>query len=93
MKSIFSGAVVAVAIIASLGLNVQAKSFNHASVIAVSDTGKMAKDNMKMDKMKMDKMETKKSNKMAKSKMKADKKMDKMKSGKMKMAKDSSGKM
>jgi len=83
MKSILSGAVVAIAIIASLTFNVQAKSFNHASVIAVSDTGKM--DKMKMDK-KMDKMETKKSSKMAKSKMKMDKKMDKMK-------KDTSGKM
>ncbi|BAU52209.1 hypothetical protein [Mucilaginibacter gotjawali] len=88
MKSIFSGAVIAAAVIASLTLNVQAKSFNHASAPALSDTGKMAKD-----KMKMDKMETKKSGKMAKSKMKADKKMDKMNSGKMKMAKDSSGKM
>ncbi|WP_295675896.1 hypothetical protein [uncultured Mucilaginibacter sp.] len=88
MKSIFSGAVIAAVVIASLTLNVQAKSFNPASVSAVSDTGKMAKD-----KMKMDKMETKKSGKMAKSKMRADKKMDKMNSGKMKMAKDSSGKM
>jgi len=88
MKSIFSGAVVAIAIVASLGINAQAKSIDHAPVIAVSDTGKMAKG-----KMKMDKMETKKSSKMAKSKMKADKKMDKMNSGKMKMAKDSSGKM
>jgi hypothetical protein len=83
MKSILSGAVVAIAIIASLTFNVQAKSFNHSSVIAVSDTGKM--DKMEMDK-KMDKMETKKSSKMAKSKMKMDKKMDKMK-------KDTSGKM
>jgi len=88
MKSIISGALIAAAIVASFSLNVQAKSINHSTVIAVSDTGKMAKD-----KMKMDKMEPKKTGKMAKSKMKADKKMDKMNSGKMKMAKDSSGKM
>ena len=79
MKSIISSAVVAIAIVASLSLNVQAKSFNHASVPAVSDTGKMAKD-----KMKMDKMEKKKMTKMSKDKMKMEKK---------KMSKDTAGKM
>lgn len=75
MKSIISGAVIATAIVACLSLNVQANSINHASTIALSDTGKMAKDKMKMDKMdkkKMDKMDK-----------------DKMKMSKKKMAKDS----
>jgi len=88
MKSIISGTIAAIAIVACLSVNVQARSIADVHHITVSDTGKMAKD-----KMKMDKMEPKKTGKMAKSKMKADKKMDKMNSGKMKMAKDSSGKM
>ena len=83
MKSIISGAVIAIAIVACLSMGVQAKSFNHASVVAVSDTGKMAKDKMKMEKMKMSKMK-KDSMKMAKDKMKMDKK---------KMSKDTTGKM
>lgn len=82
MKSIFSGALVAAAIIASLSFNVQAKTINHSPIIAVSDTGKMAKMKMaKMDKMKMGKMK------------KDSMKMGKMKMSKKKMAKDTSGKM
>ena len=80
MKSIISGAVAAIAIVACLGVNVQARSVTAIHTIAVSDTGKMAKDKMKMDKMKMSKMK--------KDSMKMSKKMSKMK-----MAKDSSGKM
>jgi len=88
MKSIFSGAVIATAVVACLSFSVQAKSLNHSiTTVAASDTGKMAK--MKMDKMKMDKMEKKKMAKMAKmDKMK----MEKMKMEKKKMAKDT-GKM
>jgi uncharacterized protein involved in copper resistance len=85
MKSIISGAVIATAIVACLSLNIQAKSLKSAaSITAISDTGKMAKD-----KMKMAKMDKKKDAKMSKDKMKMDKKMDKMK-----MSKDTSkGKM
>lgn len=81
MKSIFSGAVVATAIVACLSLTSQAKPVNHFSstTIAVSDTGKM--DKMKKDKMKMDKMEKKKMDK-----------MDKMEKKRIKMKKDT-GKM
>jgi hypothetical protein len=81
MKSIISGAVFATAIVACLSLNVRAKPLNHAiTTTAVSDTGKMAKDKMKM---------AKKDDKMAKDKMKMDKKMEKKK-----MAKDTAkGKM
>jgi len=76
MKSIISGAVIATAIVACLTLNVQAKSFNHVSTIAVSDTGKMKMDKMKMNKMKKDSM------KMSKMKM-SKKKMMKDSTGKM----------
>jgi uncharacterized protein involved in copper resistance len=79
MKSIISGAVAAIAVVAALTLNVQAKTIRPSHAIAVADTGKMAK----MDKMKMGKMK-----KMKKDSMKMDKKM-----GKMKMKKDTSGKM
>lgn len=79
MKSIISGAVIATAIVACLSLNVQAKPTSHVPAIAVSDTGKMAKN-----KMKMDKMEKKKMAKMSKDKMKMEKK---------KMSKDTAGKM
>jgi hypothetical protein len=65
MKSIFSAALIVVAIVAYSTANVQAKSINHlpssVSVTAVSDTGKMEK---------MSKMKTKKTSKMSKSKMK-----------------------
>ena len=85
MKSIFSGAVIATAVVACLSFSVQAKSLNHSiATVAASDTGKMAK--MKMSKMKMDKMEKKKMAKMDKMKM------AKMKMEKKKMAKDT-GKM
>ena len=76
MKSIISGAVMATAIVACLTLNVQAKSFNHVSTIAVSDTGKMKMSKMKMSKMKKDSM------KMSKMKM-SKKKMMKDTTGKM----------
>ena len=69
MKSIISGAVIATAIVACLTLNVQAKSFNHVSTIAVSDTGKMKMSKMKMGKMKKDPMKMSKM-KMGKKKMK-----------------------
>ena len=86
MKSIISGAAFAIAIVASLSLNVQAKSINHlpfaTKTVSVIDTGKM--DKMAKDKMKMDKMEKKKMDKMSKDKMKMDKK---------KMKKDTTGKM
>jgi uncharacterized protein involved in copper resistance len=78
MKTIISGAVAAIAIVACLSLNVQAGPVNHSITIAAADTGKMAK----MDKMKMDKM-----SKMKKDSMKMSKKMMKKK-----MAKDT-GKM
>jgi len=73
MKSIISGGIIATAIVACLTLNVQAKSINHlpsvSNVIAVGDTGKMAK----MDKMKKtDKMKPKKTDKMSKKKMAKD---------------------
>jgi hypothetical protein len=71
MKSIISGAVMATAIVACLTLNVQAKSFNHVSTIAVSDTGKMKMSKMKMGKMKKDSMKMSKM-KMGKMKMKKD---------------------
>jgi hypothetical protein len=80
MKSILSGAVAAIAIVACLSLNVQAGSINPAHTIAVSDTGKMAMGKMKMGKMKMSKMK--------KDSMKMAKKMDKMK-----MSKDTTKKM
>ncbi|CAN5159469.1 hypothetical protein BH09BAC6_BH09BAC6_33660 [soil metagenome] len=82
MKSIFSGAVIATAVVACLSLSVQAKPLNHSvTTVAASDTGKMAKDKMKMAKMEKKKM------------VKMDKmKMDKMKMEKKKMAKDT-GKM
>jgi hypothetical protein len=80
MKSIISGAIAAIAVVACLSVNVQARSITAVHHIAVSDTGKMAKDKMKMDKMKMSKMK--------KDSMKMSKKMSKKK-----MAKDSSGKM
>jgi phosphate-selective porin len=79
MKTIISSALAATVVAACLTINVQAKSLSplatKASITAVSDTGKMAKD-----KMKMAKMEKKKMAKMDKDKMKMDKmKMDKMK--------------
>ncbi|WP_184546734.1 hypothetical protein [Mucilaginibacter sp. FT3.2] len=81
MKTIISGVLATTVVAVCLTLNVQAKSLSPVSstshTVAVSDTGKMAKD-----KMKMAKMEKKKMGKMEKSKMK----MDKMK-------KDTSGKM
>jgi hypothetical protein len=76
MKSIISGAVIATAIVACLTLNVQARSISHVPAVAVSDTGKMMKDKMKMGKMKKDSM------KMSKDKM-AKKKMAKDAAGKM----------
>ena len=83
MKSIISGALIATAVVACLSLNVQAASIKPLHVVALSDTGKMAKK--KMDKMKMGKM--------AKDSMKMSKKMDKMKMSKKKMAKDTASKM
>ncbi len=80
MKSIISGTVIATAIVACLTLNANAKSVSHHPTVSVSDTGKMAKDKMKM---KMD-------NKMDK---KMDKKKMKMGKEKMKMGKDTAGKM
>jgi len=80
MKSIISGTIAAIAIVACLSVNVQARSIADVHHITVSDTGKMAKDKMKMDKMKMGKMK--------KDSMKMSKKMSKKK-----MAKDTSGKM
>ena len=72
MKTIISGALAATVVAACLSINVQAKSLasvaTKASITAVSDTGKMAKDKMKMDKMKKKKMD-----KMGKDKMKMDK--------------------
>ena len=80
MKSIISGAIAAIAIVACLSVNVQARPITAVHTIAVSDTGKMAKDKMKMDKMKMSKMK--------KDSMKMSKKMSKKK-----MAKDTASKM
>lgn len=79
MKTIFSRAVYAAALVACLNFSARAKP--SANVIpshttAVSDTGKMAKDKMKMAKMEKKKMV----------------KMDKMKMEKKMMTKDT-GKM
>ena len=73
MKSIISGGLTAAAILVCLTFNIQAKSINFlpsaSNVIAVGDTGKMAK----MDKMKKtDKMKPKKTDKMSKKKMAKD---------------------
>jgi hypothetical protein len=57
MKSIFSGALIATAVVACLSLNVQAKPITHLNTVAFSDTGKMKS---KMSKKKMDKMKMKK---------------------------------
>jgi hypothetical protein len=57
MKSIFSGALIATAVVACLSLNVQAKPITHLNTVAVGDTGKMKS---KMSKKKMDKMKMKK---------------------------------
>jgi hypothetical protein len=71
MKTIISGAVAAIAIVACLSLNVQAVPVNHSATVAAADTGKMAK--MKMDKMsKMKKDSMKMSKKMMKKKMAKD---------------------
>jgi hypothetical protein len=70
MKSIISKAVAAIAIVACLSVNVQARAITAVHTIAVSDTGKMAKDKMKMSKMKKDSM--KMSKKMSKKKMAKD---------------------
>jgi hypothetical protein len=80
MKSIIKGAVATMVLVAGLNVSSQAKTNHLTHLVAVSDTGKMAKDKMKMDKMKMSKMK--------KDSMKMAKKM-----GKKKMAKDTSGKM
>jgi hypothetical protein len=85
MKSIFSAAVVATAIVACLSLNVQAKAINHLPATAVSDTGKMAKD--KMSKDKMGKMSDSKTSKKKTSKVSTDK------MSKKKMSKDTASKM
>jgi len=50
MKSIISGTIAAIAIVACLSVNVQARSIADVHHITVSDTGKMAKDKMKMAK-------------------------------------------
>jgi hypothetical protein len=82
MKSIFSGAVIATAVVVILSLNVQAKTVSHLHAIAVSDTGKMAKDKMSKDKM----------SKMADSKT-SKKKATNDKMSKKKMSKDTASKM
>lgn len=67
MKSIISKAIIATAVVACLGLTVQAKSVDHSNGVAVSDTGKMKMKKMskkKMDKMKMKKMKKDTSSKM-----------------------------
>ena len=51
MKSIISGAVAAITIVAFLSLNVQAVPVNHSTIVSTADTGKMAKDTGKMGKM------------------------------------------
>jgi len=80
MKTIISGALAAGLVAVCLTANVQAKSLtpSKATIVAVSDTGKMGK----MSKGKMDKMEKKKMDKMSKGKM-----------DKKKMSKDTSSKM
>jgi hypothetical protein len=71
MKSIISGAVAAITIVAFLSLNVQAVPVNHSTIVSTADTGKMAK--MKMDKMmKIKKDSMKMSKKMMKKKMAKD---------------------
>ncbi|MDN3581807.1 lipoprotein [Mucilaginibacter flavus] len=86
MKKIISGALAATVVAACLTINVQAKTLApfaaKASITAVSDTGKMAKDKMKMDKMKKKKMDKMGNDKMGKDKM-----------GKDKMKKDTGSKM
>ena len=85
MKSIFSGAIIATAVVVILSLNVQAKTVSHLPATAVSDTGKMAKDKMskdKMGKMSDSKMSKKKTSKMSDDKM-----------SKKKMSKDTASKM
>lgn len=82
MKAIISGALatfVALCLSAGVQANTLTPSLLKVPATAVSDTGKMAKDKMKMDKKKMDKMG------------KMDKKMNKKKMDKM--GKDSTGKM
>ena len=87
IKTIISGVLAATVAAVCLTLNVQAKSLSpvlsNGSTTAMSDSGKMAKD-----KMKMAKMEKKKMAKMDNDKMKMDKKMDKKK-----MTKDTASKM
>ena len=92
MKSIFSGALIATAIVACLSLNVQANTVKPVHTIAVTDTGKMkmAKMNKKMDK-KMSKMAADTSKMAKKMDNKMNKKMDKKMS--KKMAKDTASKM
>ncbi|HEX8023016.1 hypothetical protein [Mucilaginibacter sp.] len=100
IRSIISGALIAIFAVTGLTANIQAKtSFPSHNTVALSDTGKMKKDKMSKDKMSHDKMASDKmgADKMSHNKMSKDKmgsgKMSHDKMSKGKMGKDTTGKM